>query len=49
MDGRGQAEEMQGETKKKKKGKTFKREKDVPVEKPDSGFWRERCPGNSGP
>lgn len=44
--GRGNARRDQ---KKKKKGKTFKREKDVPVEKPDSGFWRERCPGNSGP
>lgn len=42
--GRGNARRDQ----KKKKGKTFKREKDVPVEKPDSGFWRERCPGNSG-
>lgn len=44
VDGRGQAEEMHGETK-KKKGKASKREKDreAPAEKPDLGFRRENA------
>ena len=38
-----------GNARRDKKKARHLRGRKTPAEKPDSGFWRERCPGNSGP